>query len=616
VVANFSENDKVWWNKQDDDALDSALSAYSSLARDDSRNNAYRVFMSLYTNRDISTQHVTKYFQAATDVEGNKFSRVPFNLIKIVIDAVMSRVAKLRPRPIFLTEDGNYSLQRKAKRLQKWVDTQFYLTNIYESGVDSALDACVFGTGAIKIYACEDKIRAERVYPGELYVDELEALYGNPQQLFQRKFISKDTLKTLFPKFEEEINKSGMVSTNYYDDIGYTPLIEQIEVIEAWHLPSSSSSKDGRHIIFIEDAVLVDEKYPYDSFPFAFYRWGKEVRGFYGVGLAEDLLGIHLDVNNTIRRIERNAELLATPQVWIETNSKVSASKITNIPGSVNTYSNTPPIFMQHQVIPRDLFEYMQNQIARGFQIAGLSDSAVGRKIPPGLETGQAVRDFHDVETERFILPAKRLEQFYMDLAKLIIRVSKQISQKYPKYSVVAEKDKYTIESIPWKDIDINEDKDAYVMKVFPASSLSQTPAGRKGDIQDYLQMGVITPQEARRLLDFPDLEQSSSLAVSASDNIDRIIENILDENKYEAPEPFMDLELAFKKAQDWINKATRMGVPEQNISKLRLFATQCVALIKKAEQEQLMQQQMLSAASVPVGGNGTSRTAATGNEL
>ena len=609
-----NNGDRAWWQQEKNDVHQSMVAAYRHLRDNDHRGESYRLFESLYTNRDLNNTGLSGHHSAVAGIRQNKYSRVPFNVIKIVVDTVSARIAKMRPRATFLTEEGNYNARKRAQRLQRWVDAQFYSADVYSKGPRVFVDACIFGIGAMKTYHVGEEVRVERVYPGELLVDEHEAFHGEPRQLFQTKYISREVLSGMIPGHEDAIRDARSISDSSEHDIGHDPLVDQVEVVEAWHLPSSEDSGDGRRAIVIDGATLEDESYENHDFPFSFVRWMPEIRGFYGIGLAEDLMGIHLDVNTTISRIEKALELTASPQVWVESGSQVSKKDITNVIGSVNTYSGQKPIFMTPPSVAPEVYRYLDAQIARAFQIGRLSDTGQGSRIPSGLETGAAVRNFHDLESESFSLPARQYEDFYLNIARKIVRTGKQISLVNPKYSVVLESDKNTIERVPWKDIQLDDRKDAYLMRVLPASSLSASPSGRMADIQDLLNMQLISPEEGRLLLDFPDLEEQNSVARSAAENIDRILEKILDEGVYEAPEPHMDLALAITKSTAAVNKAVRMGVPEVNVTKIRLFSRQASMLIKRAQQEEAAAMAMAApspGAPMPAGPDGQLPSAA-----
>ena len=122
-----------------------------------------------------------------------------------------------------------------------------------------------------------------------------------------------------------------------------------------------------------------------------------------------------------------------------------------------------------------------------------------------------------------------------MDTAGQMVTFAKKIGGKF-----TIKKDKYSIQRMDWNDI--NLDRDAFVLRIEPVSSLPSTPAGRLNFVQNMINSGILTdPKEARRLLNFSDFQREVELTEAIPENISRILENMLDEGQYEAPEPFID---------------------------------------------------------------------------
>lgn len=87
-------------------------------------------------------------------------NRVTLNIIQSMCDTVTARVAKAKPMATYLTSGGDWEMQRKAKRLTKFTSGQFYGSKIYEVAPKVFLDACVFGTGVMKILSMMAKLSA------------------------------------------------------------------------------------------------------------------------------------------------------------------------------------------------------------------------------------------------------------------------------------------------------------------------------------------------------------------------------------------------------------------------------------------------------------------------
>jgi hypothetical protein len=69
----------------------------------------------------------------------------------------------------------------------------------------------LYGDGWVKWFKLENKVKAERKHALCMMVDPHEALYGKPRQLFERSYISKQLLKTLYPKMASAIEEASPV---------------------------------------------------------------------------------------------------------------------------------------------------------------------------------------------------------------------------------------------------------------------------------------------------------------------------------------------------------------------------------------------------------------------
>ncbi len=186
---------------------------------------------------------------------------------------------------------------------------------------------------------------------------------------------------------------------------------------------------------------------------------------------------------------------------------------------------------------------------------------------PSGLDSGKALREFNDLESERFMEVAQRYERTFIEAAKIMVGMAKEIYEEDGEFKVKVKGKKF-IETIDWADVDLDEDK--FVMEAFPTSSLSSTPAGRLQDVQELLQAGFITKEDGMKLLDFPDLESTMSLANAGIEDIDRMIELMIDKGEYQTPEPYQNLELGIKKCQQAYLKYKSEGADDDRLELFR----------------------------------------------
>lgn len=117
-------------------------------------------------------------------------------------------------------------------------------------------------------------------------------------------------------------------------------------------------------------------------------------------------------------------------------------------------------------------------------------------------------------------------------------------------------------------------------MQPFPTSFLPKTPAGRLQTVQELVQAGFISKEDGFKLLDFPDVQGTTNLIVSASNEIDMVIERIIENKEYTAPEPFQNLEYGIQKMQGAYLQAKMTGVPEDRLELLRRWMKEAMLLL------------------------------------
>ena len=518
----------------------------------------------------------------------NTTNRVTLNVIQSLIDTVVSKITKNKPKATFLTSGGDFSLQSKAKKLTKFVEGIYSYTDFYAKASMAFQDACIFGSGCIKIYIEDGQIKTERVIIDEIKVDDVESYYGKPRQMHQCKYIEKSVLKAMFPDFELQIDSASYPDSESYGQSATAK--DMIKVIESWHLPSGPKSKDGKHTICISSATLFEEDYDKNYYPFVFFRWGLRPVGFFGQGLAEQLQGIQLEINKLLRTIQVSMHLVSVPKLLVEASSKIVSSHLNNRIGGVIKYAGTPPVYAPLGGIPAELFAHLDRLYQRAYEISGISQLAAQSLKPAGLDSGKALREYNDLETERFMAVAKRYENTFMEAAEIMIDMARDLYLAEGDFKVKAKDGKF-VETISWEDV--NMDKDKYLMQAYPTSALANSPAARLADITDLIAAGFISKEDALKLLDFPDLESTMNLLNADANNLERLIESMMDKGEYFPPEPYQNLENAIRKTQQAYLMYKYQGAPEDRLELLRQYMEDCQNLIEKARAEQPSPQEL-----------------------
>lgn len=525
----------------------------------------------LYGNLNVLGLSTHTYAQNQTI--NSPFDRVTLNVIQSCCDTVTQKIAKNKPKPTFLTQGGDWTMQKKAKLLDKFMQGQFYGLDLYKKGVRVFLDATVFGTGALKIYKEGGEVKAERIFIDEIMVDNSEAMYGEPRSIYQRKFIPREVLVEAYPSFKDKIMtapRPQQLSPQH------SSLSTCIMVTEAWHLKSGKDAKDGRHCICIEGATLFDEPYNKDYFPFVFLRYNPRILGFWGQGIAEQNTGIQIEINKLLRTAQILFHLI-TPSWLVESSSKIVSAHINNELGRITKYTGVKPDYFAPNPVSVQILQQIESLYMKAFENVGVSQLGAQSKKPDGLDSGKALREFNDIESERFILVGQAYEQFYIEASKQIIELTKELYEEDPDYAVTVKGKKF-MEKIKWGEIDLKDDE--YTMQIFPTSFLSQTPAGRLQDIQELIQAGFIDKANALKLLDYPDLQEYMSLANAGIEDIENQIEAIIERGELVLPEPFQNLPLGIGMMQSAYLRSKNEMVPEERLQMIRDWITEANRLL------------------------------------
>ncbi len=563
----------AWWNAKDKGAVCAQMLATANFLKA-SQNFRYKqaaTYAKLYGNMSLFS------FLGASSSKMDQLNGLPsdrptFNLIQSAADTLISRIGQERPTPVFLTDNSDYKERNLAKKLNNFILGEFYQTKAYEKGTMMLRDALVTGTGAIHVYRTDDdKVGLDRVLNTELLVDPNEAVYGEPRQLYRVKLVDRMVLEAANPKYKKEIGTAERAYVDNSADSSKT-VSDLVMVVEGWHLKSGKDATDGRHTLACSSGIIFDEEYTKDKFPFVFLHYSPRLLGFWAQGLAEQLMGTQMEVNSLLYTISKAIKLVGVPRVFQEAGSKVMRSNHNNDIGVIITYQGTKPTYEVAPCVPQELYAQLQRLIGYGYQQCGVSALEAAAQKPAGLDSGEAIRSYDDISTDRFASLSRRYDTAFVDLAYLITDTAKDIAEDTGKYQTVYPGKNGT------KQIDFPKAsllQDPFVIQAYNMSSLPRDPAGRMAKVTEMVQSGMITLKEGRRLLDYPDLDQVEKLANASEERIFQILDAIVEDGAYQPPDPFMNLDLANELTVQYYNLYAAAKLEPERCEMLRTFFTQ-----------------------------------------
>lgn len=573
-----------WWKAPEDEPLQLAAQLCSTAAYLKT-NQTYRMRQLAVDVRMYSGLSVYSY--AGSNVARmDKTRTLPddrptFNLVESCVDTLVSRLSQNEPAPKFLTDGADYKQRHLAQKLNQFILGEFYQTHAYEKAKKMLRDACVMGGGALKIYEGDDnRVCIDRVLQTDLFVDDNDSLNGEPQQLIQLKLMDRDKLIANNPDYRKVIEETPNSYPDNAPDTGRTTA-DQIMVVEGWRLPSGPDPKapgymSGRHTIATISGVILDEPWDKPKFPFVFMNYSDPFLGYWGQGIATRLFGTQVSLNRILYTISRAIQLVGVPRVFIEQSSKVVKAHNNNEIGVIVTYSGTKPSYEIAPCNAPELYSERDKLIEYGYRQEGISDMQATGKKPGGLDSGEAIRSYDDVNSDRFTELSKKYENVFVELAYQVTDAAMDIAKREGKYQTVYPNKDGT------KEIDLPKMsflKDPFVIQCFTESSLPRTPAGRIATVTEQVQAGMLTLKEGRRLMKFPDLEQNETLDNASEERIFKYLDAIVEDGDYTPPDPFMDLELATTLVVQYINLYRAANLEQEKDDLLNRFFLQVQTL-------------------------------------
>jgi hypothetical protein len=515
-------------------------------------------------------------------------AQLPYNICRNAVDTLVAKVAKHRPLPEVLTSRGNWTQQKRARKLSQLIDGAFYKCRIFEKHAKRIVrDACVLGRGHLKVYELNGAIQVERVYPWELHTDPWDARYGEPRNLYHCRQVDRGVLERQFPKLRKAIVGKHIDDRSVL--AGEESTVSRIDVLEAWHLPSGPDAKDGRHVICVNGLTLHDEVWTDDHFPFASLHYSDPFTGDGGQGLVEQLEGYQYDLNLMASYVSQSYKLLGGTIILAPENAKITDQQFRQGIGSVVYHQpgGVPTVFQPNPVHPA---VYNRQRDLRDDALAdsGISQMSAMSQKPAGVTAAIALQTLDDIETERFIIFGRAYETWCLDVARLMVACIRRIAEAEGDYTVeamIGGTGKSLIE-VKWSEAEIED----FTLRVFPTSLLPQQLSARLDKLKGLFDSGLIDRATFLRQLDAPDMAAELDLETADKMLIDEQLEYLRDADEEDerandiGPSPMVDLKWGIRRAQQVLNKLELDGAPEFVLERMREYMAQAKGLLPPPE--------------------------------
>lgn len=568
-----------WYDSDKESVTNDVFNTIQSLkGQYDTRTYDMRRFAALYRNKSAVGFDPGEFVQGFSDTI--LVDRVAYNVVSMCVDTCVAKLTMQKPVPRFLTSAGDWELQEKAKLMERLCLGVMKQSDIYKIAGEALRDAAIYGIGFVRVQKMGDKIICRRIHPSRIIIDDQACLDGPSTVLFYQADVAEEELLANFPGEEDMLENAR----KKYTGTG-AQSHQLITYSEAWH--EAIGDRPGRYVCCVDSptesketggpGLLFDEEWT-GPIPIIPIRWSSEVAGYWGIGIAERLEGIQLEIIDTLRKIQLSHQLHTTPYLLLPISAGIDEKFLSdNQDGKIIKYSgNMKPEVITPPAINPQVYEHLEKLYNRAFETVGISQLSAMAQKPAGLNSGIALRTYLDVESTKFAPISKEWEDLFVQIAKLIVFEASRM----PAFKINAVHNG-RLEKISLADAKLAENE--YDINVWPASSLPLTPAGRLDRVVEMLGAQLISQEEAKELLDFPDLERFNRLENAQYEDFQRIFEYMLKEGEYIEPLPWQNLQQGIKICVSYWTRARMDGADEDRLDLLVRWMTEVDEMISAA---------------------------------
>ena len=487
----------------------------------------------------LSDNEVVGYYQQGRfDIEEDTTSSVQENVIRSVIDTLVSKIASQKVRPFFNTVNGSFKDMQVAKQAQDYFDSIYDEQNVNKTVVRAFQDACIFDTGWIYIDNKEKLIT--RVMPWQVYVDPREASYN---KLTQLSWCQEQFPASLLPI--------------------KTP--EDVDTVTYWQYWDLNAKK---HYYYVPELELFEEeKWEYNALPFISINYATPVKGTSSQSIVDLLYGLQMEIDALLVKIKDASQLASPLKYFVPESSSIKVKKLSNRVGEVVTYTPSPnqsgsPVTTATEPFMDAQWLALLDQLKQdAYECVGISQLSATSQKPAGLNSGIALSTMEDIESDRFETQLNTVVRTYVDIARMIIQI-------FPEDEDILPPNRLR-KTMRWADI--VEARDRMTIQFSAANALSKDPSTKLQQLQALYAAGLIPQERIAQLMDLPDLQLGQVLQNNALNAILTVIDDCIERDVYDVPDyiPTQQLLKEIANTQLSLKAASTDNDNEEDINKL-----------------------------------------------
>lgn len=501
------------------------------------------------------------------------------NVLQSMVDTVVSRNGKRRPMPIIAADDAEYSEKLYARRASRVLRRKMAQPAVERMLPMWMRDSVVRGDGFIEAFADGGDVGIEKFPRSELVFDDGEARGGMPRTLARVKLVDRDVLAARYPKHAKRIRKIQPASRDIWSPYDYDSPIDAdfVEVGVGWRLPTSATAKDGATATVIRDGGEPLDECPWERprFPVARIQWTPSMRGFYGIGLIQQLAGSQNKVNDLWGDHQEALYWGSGLKLFVPRSANINEHHLKKRhPIEIETDGPIPQYIAPNPASTQAM-DSLRWLIQQMYEISGISQAAAQSKNPLGPNaSGRALDSMNDLESDRFSQFELQYSMGRVDVGMIMLDTAKVMAEddyELPEGIELAP----WITSIEWERF--NFDGGTYHLNIEPTNFL---PDSRSGKLDALGDMGKIPgllgdPLQTASLFEEPDIQRANRHLLGPIRMLEKVME-MLGDSRIPlldcVPTRYMKPDLAKSMCEGELGNAFSEGANDDEIGRYRWF--------------------------------------------
>lgn len=340
--------------------------------------------------------------------------------------------------------------------------------------------------------------------PFDVYLDDSAKVWDDVKYAICDHYMTPEEIKA---KWDAEVKADATAdSPDALLPYGSSKSAEStVKAVHVGYFRKTPAQPNGRYVVWVDEKILEDMEwpYPFDELPLIKFPGARIPGAIYDGSIVEQAIPLQKDLNRTLSQIVEYKNLTLKPRVWAPTGS-LNGVRLTSEPGAVyefNPIGDHKPEIEKLPSLPPYVFEHLVNIKTTLKEIFGVNEISEGTP-PPNVEAGIAIDLLQEMATDRLAPTILLIEKVLGRGGELMLKLAQQYYQEPRTLKIQGSGATAQVRKFTQADL-----KGGVNIVVETGSALPRTRAGRQQRILDYLDRGVITPQQAYKYLDVGDLE-------------------------------------------------------------------------------------------------------------